>query len=173
MKCATLTQLYVIIRRLLKGTVCIYSKDLGNDNSDGSSNPDNFSGHTPLNHRFKIYSNSDDHLIGTKIKYHCVFLVRTKSGASDIFQWWIQYFPYGGVDLVRGYRLPRRLHFENFVCQNERIWTLGGGVVLATPPRSANVLGICGYMSVCALIPELVEVFVYENPKIYMHRSIR
>ena len=45
-------------------------------------------------------------------------------------QWRIQDFPWGGggVDLVRGGRgLPRRLHFENFVCQNERIWTLSGG----------------------------------------------
>ena len=32
-------------------------------------------------------------------------------------------FPVGG----RG--LPRWLRFENFVCQNERIWTLGGGGV--------------------------------------------
>ena len=29
----------------------------------------------------------------------------------------------GGVDLVGGHGLPRRLHFENFVCQTERIWT--------------------------------------------------
>ena len=34
----------------------------------------------------------------------------------------------GGVDLVGGgeHRLPSRLFFENFVCRNERIWTLGG-----------------------------------------------
>ena len=38
----------------------------------------------------------------------------------------------GGVDLVGGLGLPRWLHFENFVCQNERIW---GGVRRA----SANV----------------------------------
>ena len=36
-------------------------------------------------------------------------------------------FPAGG----RG--LPRRLRFENFVCQNERIWTLGGHAP-GTPP---------------------------------------
>ena len=35
------------------------------------------------------------------------------------------------------YQLPRRLCFENFVCRNERIWTLG------TPSsRSANVIHI-------------------------------
>ena len=39
----------------------------------------------------------------------------------------------GGVDLVGGRGLPRQLRFENFVCQNERIWTLRGD------PRSANV----------------------------------
>ena len=37
-------------------------------------------------------------------------------------------FPVGG----RG--LPRQLHFENFVCQNERIWTLRGGRASGTPP---------------------------------------
>ena len=41
-------------------------------------------------------------------------------------------FPAGG----RGF--PRRVHFENFVCQNERIQTLRGGVRRASPPRSAN-----------------------------------
>ena len=36
-------------------------------------------------------------------------------------------FPVGGRGPRRGGRgLPRRLRFENFVCQNERIWTLGG-----------------------------------------------
>ena len=29
----------------------------------------------------------------------------------------------------RGRRLLRQLHFENFVCRKERIWTLGGGDV--------------------------------------------
>ena len=34
----------------------------------------------------------------------------------------------GGWDLVGGGRGPPRwLHFENFACQNERIWTRGGG----------------------------------------------
>ena len=32
----------------------------------------------------------------------------------------------GGLDLVGGGGLPRWLRFENFVCQNEIIWTLGG-----------------------------------------------
>ena len=31
-------------------------------------------------------------------------------------------FPAGGG----GRGLPRQLHFENFVCRNERIWTLRG-----------------------------------------------
>ena len=36
-------------------------------------------------------------------------------------------FPVGGRGpRRRGRGLPRWLHFENFVCQNERIWTLGG-----------------------------------------------
>ena len=34
---------------------------------------------------------------------------------------------------VGGRGLPKQLHFENFVCQNERIWTLGG-CAPATPP---------------------------------------
>ena len=46
----------------------------------------------------------------------------------------------GDVDIVGGRGLPRRLRFENFVCQNERIWTLGGGAAPGTRPRSANVL---------------------------------
>ena len=43
-------------------------------------------------------------------------------------------FPVGG-STCRGRRLPRRLRFENFVCQNERIWTLSGrrGVHWAYP----------------------------------------
>ena len=33
-------------------------------------------------------------------------------------------FPIGGRGPRRGGRgPPRRLHYENFVCQNERIWT--------------------------------------------------
>ena len=43
----------------------------------------------------------------------------------------------GGMDLVGGRGLPRQLHFENFVHQNERIWTLRG-MHWARPPRSAN-----------------------------------
>ena len=35
-------------------------------------------------------------------------------------------FPIGGRGLRKGRRLPRQLRFENFVCENERIWTLGG-----------------------------------------------
>ena len=45
-------------------------------------------------------------------------------------------FPVGGnVDLVGGERgLPRRLRFENFVCRNERIWTVTGWCAPGTPP---------------------------------------
>ena len=45
-------------------------------------------------------------------------------------------FPVGGADLVGGRQLLRRLHFKKFVCQNERIWTLGGGA--GGSPGSAN-----------------------------------
>ena len=49
-------------------------------------------------------------------------------------------FPVGGVDLIGGGRgLPMRLCFANFVCQNERIWTLGGACPGHAPSRSANV----------------------------------
>ena len=53
----------------------------------------------------------------------------------------------GGSRISRGGRRPRggrwllrhewQLRFENFVCRNERIWTLRG-CALGTPPRSAN-----------------------------------
>ena len=52
-------------------------------------------------------------------------------------------FPVGGVYLGGGRRLPRQLHFKKFVCQNERIWTLGGGIAPDTPPRSAIYAGMC------------------------------
>ena len=41
-------------------------------------------------------------------------------------QWWIQDFPWGGMDLVGRRGLPMWLLFENFVCQNKRIQTLRG-----------------------------------------------
>ena len=47
-------------------------------------------------------------------------------------------FPVGGMDLVGGRELPRRLRFKNFICQNERTWTLGEGRAPGTPPRSAG-----------------------------------
>ena len=46
-------------------------------------------------------------------------------------------FPVGGMNFVGRRGLPRRLRFENFVCQNERIWALRGRAP-GTPPRSAN-----------------------------------
>ena len=51
-------------------------------------------------------------------------------------------FPVGGVDLVGGRGLPRWLRFENFVCQNERIWTLRGRAP-GTPPLDSPMQG-CG-----------------------------
>ena len=44
----------------------------------------------------------------------------------------------GGADLVGGRQLPRRLRFEKFVCQNERIWTRRGGARRRRPPGSAT-----------------------------------
>ena len=35
-------------------------------------------------------------------------------------------FPVGSVDLVGGAWTPEAVTFRNFVCHNERIWTLGG-----------------------------------------------
>ena len=37
-----------------------------------------------------------------------------------------------------GQQLPKRLRFEKFVCQNERIRTLRGALLPAAPPGSAN-----------------------------------
>ena len=54
-------------------------------------------------------------------------------------------FPVGGGG--RGF--PKRLRFENFVCQNERIWTLGGGVRRAAPSKSAN--GLC-YLGIIYIV---------------------
>ena len=36
------------------------------------------------------------------------------------------------MELVVGHGLPTQLRFENFVCQNERIWTLKGACAWAT-----------------------------------------
>ena len=46
-------------------------------------------------------------------------------------------FPVEGAPTSWGRQLPRRLHFVKFVCQNQRIWTLGGRAP-AAPPGSAN-----------------------------------
>ena len=43
-------------------------------------------------------------------------------------------FPVGGVHLVGGRELPRRLHFVKFVCRNERIGSLGGRGVRRVGP---------------------------------------
>ena len=50
-------------------------------------------------------------------------------------------FPIGGADLVGGRQLPRRLRFEKFVCQNERIWTHRWGARRRRPAGSAT--GTC------------------------------
>ena len=51
-------------------------------------------------------------------------------------------FPVGGRRPRRGGRgPPRQLRFENFACQNERIWTRRGGARRVRPPRSANTQG--------------------------------
>lgn len=46
-------------------------------------------------------------------------------------------FSVGGANLVKGgSRLPRRLHFKNFVCWCKRIWNLGGvGGASGAPPN--------------------------------------
>ena len=56
----------------------------------------------------------------------------------------------------RGCGLPRQLRFEHFVCQNERIGTLGGGTRRARPPRSAN--GMCFALMVLMCFIEIVGI---------------
>ena len=44
-------------------------------------------------------------------------------------------FPVRGGRRPRGGRgLPRRVHFKNFVCRNERIWTRRGACAPVDPP---------------------------------------
>ena len=49
-------------------------------------------------------------------------------------------FPVGGADLIGGHQLLRRLHFEKFVCQNKRIWTLGGARAGGAAPWTRQCL---------------------------------
>ena len=52
-------------------------------------------------------------------------------------------FPVGGRGpRRRGCGLPRQLRFENFVCQNERIGTLGGGRAPLDPPMNMIIVNI-------------------------------
>ena len=46
----------------------------------------------------------------------------------------------GDVDIVGGPGLLRRLRFENFLCQNERIWTLR--VPGARPPLDPSMVNV-------------------------------
>ena len=59
-------------------------------------------------------------------------------------------FPVGGGrgPHRRGCGLLRRLHFENFVCQNERIGTLRGGTRQVHPPRSTNEMFVYSFYHV-------------------------
>ena len=55
-------------------------------------------------------------------------------------------FPVGGHGPRRGgHGLPRQLHFENFVCQNERIWTLRGRAP-GTPPLDPPMIGTVSFI---------------------------
>ena len=61
---------------------------------------------------------------------------------------WIQFsggsrIPVGAPTWWGGRQLPRRLRFEKFVCQNERIWTLRGEC-RQRPPGSANAIDLGG-----------------------------
>ena len=89
-------------------------------------------------------------------------------------QWRIQDFPQGGVDLVGGRVLPRRLRFENFVCQNERIWTLGGGRAPGTPPsRSANAKVLRQFSKSADLITSELFISMPDNTDLSngLHRN--
>ena len=65
-------------------------------------------------------------------------------------QWRIQDFPWGGggADLVGGCQLPRQLCFEKFVCQNKRIWTLGGHAPVAPPWICQCTITNCNFYNV-------------------------
>ena len=78
-------------------------------------------------------------------------------------QWWIQDFPWGGRGLLR------RLRFKNFVCRNERIWTLRGRAPGA-PPRSANageILCISAYQQTCFYCLLLHQFLTLPNSLVY------
>ena len=71
---------------------------------------------------------------------------------------------------VGGRQLPRRLRFENFVCQNERIWTLRGwGACRRHPPGSATgytfyfVMKLSLFFRLNLPIPEPVEYMVFDQ----------
>ena len=60
--------------------------------------------------------------------------------------------PARGVNLIGGCLLPRQLHFKNFVCQNERIWTQGGGMCVC----QACLLHLPNVISVISDINQIV-----------------
>ena len=47
--------------------------------------------------------------------------------------------------------LPRHLRFKNFVCQNERIWTLRGGMCWECPP-DPPMLMVITWFTLCLLL---------------------
>ena len=49
----------------------------------------------------------------------------------------------GGMDLIGGAWTPRQLRFENFACQNERIWTRRGALAGRAPLDPPMVLYAC------------------------------
>ena len=51
------------------------------------------------------------------------------------------------MDLVGGRGLPRRLHFVKFVCQNERIGSLGGGRAPGAPPLNPAMVKILFFVA--------------------------
>ena len=105
---------------------------------------------------FKNHKLSNTSGIFLRNKTHLVLLFTTQIGhwteRYTMLQWlciWVMGsmimsvadpgFPVGGgADLVGGRQLPRRLRFEKFVCQNERIWTRRGARAGGAPPGSAT-----------------------------------
>ena len=97
----------------------------------------------------------------------CYALISTKS-------FWFGRMKYSGGSRIsrRGHGLPRRSRYENFVCQNERIWTLRGGRApgicqcrsaneVVWPQKPQQVL--TPYILVVQVIITLTTYFKYEH----------